>query len=268
MKVAIQDALTSGNCTGALINAQKLYLSVYTDNEVRMLYASAQACAAGINMYTVYQNITSLGGANPIGAIVGMFPSATDDSKAQSAGYALDALQTIITPGTVVGSVDQTVPDAFNSGSVVFGDMTENARVYALFVTMANVGTLGNRYGNPDASNNQQADFTWTTKALVQADSTGYACQLASSFLVMLDSFAGVATLLPSGPRSAVDSAATLLGAVDTAGYNVCHVVNGFSDSVCKAAGRRLRNRASCIESDQIASYAAGVITGINAGWL
>ena len=263
----IQNALTRGDCTTALVHSTRLYESQYSNNEIRMLYVSSQGCNAGINMYRVYQELVSLSSANPIGEFVRIFPSTTADSKLQSTWAGLDALQTVLLPGAVVSSADQTAPNAYNRGSVLLQDLTEDARIYGFYLSMALIGAAGNRFGSPDSSYAQQVDFSWTTRALVQADTTGTACSLASGLLLFLESASFIQSKLPGSAASAVGSALGFLGAVTAFGDAKCLATTG-SASVCSAAKQRLHYRGACDETSAAAAYAAGLIEGLNTLWL
>jgi len=269
----IENALTKGDCTTALIHSTRLYESEYSDNKIRMLYVSAQGCRAGINMYGVYQELTSLSSANPVGEFVRIFPSTTADSRLQSTWAGLDALQTVLIPGSVVASADRTLPNAYNPGSVLLQDLTEEAKIYGFYVSMALIGTAGNRFGNPDSTYNQQSDFTWTTKALVQADTTETACSLAAGLLNFLESAAVIQSKLPAGAASAVGAALSLLNGVTTAGDLKCQAPvaaggGGGSAANCANAKQRVHYRGACAESDLNAAFAAGLVEGLNALWL
>jgi hypothetical protein len=269
----VENALTRGDCTTALIHSTRLYESEYSDNRIRMLYVSSQGCRAGINMYGVYQELTSLSSANPIGEFVRIFPSTTADSRLQSTWAGLDALQTVLIPGSVVASADRTEPNAYNSGSVLLQDLTEDAKIYGFYLSMAMIGTAGNRFGNPDTSYNQQSDFTWTTRALVQSDTTGTACSLAAGLLNFLESAAVIQSKLPSSAATAVGSALGILSVVTTAGELKCMAplaAGGGAGSAanCANAKQRLHYRGACSESDLNAAFAAGLIEGLNAIWL
>jgi hypothetical protein len=263
----IQNALTRGDCTTALVHSTRLYESEYSNNEIRMLYVSSQGCKAGINMYRVYQEILSLSSANPVGEFVRIFPSSTADSKLQSTWAGIDALQTVLLPGAVVSTADQTAPNAFNRGSVLLQDLSEDARIYGFYLSMALIGAAGNRFGNPDSSYNQQTDFTWTSKGLVRADTTGTACSLAAGLLLFLDSATFIQTKLPSSAASAVGAALSILNAVTAVGDAECLAATG-SASACAVAKQRLHYRGACDETEAAAAYAAGLIKGLNTLWL
>jgi hypothetical protein len=264
----IENALTRGDCTTALIQSTRLYESEYSDNRVRMLYVSSQGCRAGINMYEVYEELLSLSSANPIGEFVRIFPSSSSDSKLQSTWAAIDAVQTVLLPGAVVGTADQTAPNAFNRGSVLTQDLTDDARIYGFFLSMALLGTAGNRFGTPDSSYNQVLDYIWTTKALVQADTTGTACSLATGLLLFLDSAQYIQSKLPASSASAVGAALGILNGITTYGNTKCLAATSGSAPLCAAAKQRLLYRGACSETDAAAAYAAGVIEGLNALWL
>ena len=277
MKIDIRNALTTGNCSLALDLSTKLYQSAYSDNDTRMLYASAHACNVGINLYSLIDQITAADFSSPdqiFKSLVKIFPSRTAlDSRLQSSWYAQDALQAMLKGGTVLASVDQTYANSYNPGSVLQRDHIDDANVYLVFIAMSEIGTTLNRYGyaatdDPAALNYAQAvTLPWITQALIKADTSTAGCGLASGLLNMFDSISSLITLVSGGTSASLASILTnLQTAVTTAGTTQC-TVDGFSASQCAAALTRLRYRASCTEQDPIASAAAGIIQGVNAGW-
>lgn len=266
----VQNALTRGDCTTALVHSTRLYESPYTNNEIRMLYVSSQSCRAGVNMYRIFEELTSLSSANPIGEIVRIFPSTAADSKLQSAWAALDALQTVLVPGAVVGTSDRTLPNEHNPGSVLLQDLTADAQIFGFYLAMALIGTSGNRFGSPDSNYAQGGDLIWTTKSLVQADTTGSACSLAAGLLLFIDSATAIQSRLPSSAASAVGVVLNVLngplGPVSQ-GDQTCLAAVG-SATTCALAKQRLRYRGACSESDAAAAYAAGMVDGFNNIWL
>jgi hypothetical protein len=170
-------------------------------------------------------------------------------------------------PGAVVATADQTAPNSFNRGSVLTQDLTEDARIYGFFLSMALLGASGNRFGNPSPTYGQGTDYTWTTKVRVQADTTGTACSLATGLLLFLDSAQFIQSKLPSSSASAVGAALGILNGVITFGDAKCLLATG-SAPVCTAAKQRLLYRGACEETDAAAAYAAGLIEGLNTLWL
>ena len=288
MEFDIQNALTNNDCTTAITLSTLLYNSQYSDNTIRMLFASSQGCNVGIQLYPL---ITSLGTANfstpdnMFKSMVQLFPSQFAlDSKEQSTLLMQDALQSILNPATVVGAPNQVVANAFNIGSDLTRDHTPDANAFLVFTAMAGVGTNLNRNGYvagdnpaalafaPDAASALfAAGTTWNTKARIKADTTQQGCALASSLYNMFDAIAAVSNLT-AGP---IKQAFGLIGLVqsliiDPAGLNQCTTVDGFTAQQCADAAIRLRFRGACLEQDPAASWAAGVIIAITnpaTGW-
>jgi len=278
LKIDIQNALTAGNCSQAIDLSKQLYFSSYTDNDVRMLYASSLACNIGIKLYPLISQIgdSDFSNADAIfKSLVRLFPSRTAlDSKLQSGWFAQDALQAMLNPGTVIGPIDAINAGTENPGSVLARDRVTDANVYLVFIAMSELGTSLNRYGF-NASDDpatlgyaQQVDLPWQTLLDVKADTSGAACGTASA---MLNLFDGIEAMIEAAAGSTTDSLSDILtqleSAAETAANTQCSVIDGFSASQCAAAITRLRDRASCGESDPIASTAAGIIQGINFLW-
>ncbi len=278
--IDIQNALTVGNCTNAITLSTQLYQSTYTNNDVRMLYASAQACNMGIQLYTLIQNIgqANLGSPDDIfKTLVKLFPSkAATDSNLQSSWYAIDALQSILNPGAVVAPENLTYAGSNNPGSIKYQDRTDDANTYLVFLSMATVGTSLNRYGYGPADDpatlgyNKVLALPWTSQALVQADATYAACSLASGMYNMFDSIQAVGNIVSSSLGAALSGVTNLLKAgMDLQGIADCMAIYGVGATTqCNAGIARLRFRGACVEQGPSAAAAGGVIKVINAGWL
>lgn len=276
-----ENALTNFECDVALEKIKPLYGSKYSNNEIRMLYASAQGCKAGIRFYSMLQSITGATWGSPdavFKSLVEIFPSTTSDSRLASSWYAIDILQTIIKPGSVIAPAD-AVGDTFNPGSILAQDRSDDANMYLVFLSMSSVGTSLNRFGfNPTddpaaLAYAQQVDLAWTTKAAVLADTTGSACALASGLYNMFDAIDATGGILSGSIGTTLSAiAATLQGAIDAAADAQCTSPNPVGDNYsqveCDAAKARIRARSACSEQDAAASIAAGVMKAINAGWL
>jgi hypothetical protein len=277
MKIDIRNALTINNCSDAIVLSTRLYNSAYSDNEIRMLYASAHACNMGIQLYDLIDQITSASLNSPdaiFKSLVKIFPSRTAlDTRLQSGWFAQDALQSILKPGSVVASNDANPSSANNPGSVLSRDRTDDANMYLTFVAMGEVGTSLNRYGynasdDPAAMGYAQSILIpFDSQALIKADASGAGCSLASGLLNMFDGIRSVITLVSGSTSASLNNILTNLETVTLlAGKNAC-TTDGFSSNQCDAAAQRLRYRASCTESDSIASFAGGIVNGINLGW-
>jgi len=282
MKVEIRNSLTRADCDSAVELSTLLFESAYSDNEIRMLHASSLGCKAGIKLYNVVDELTSFGGANPIGQFARIFPSSLSDQKLESGWFALDALQSMLKPGVVIGSGDRIGDDSRNPGSVLYTDRTEDSNSYAFFISMSVIGGTLSRYGNPNAGGgySQGANLPWTTRAAVIADTSGTACGIAAGFLNYFDSFSAIQSLLPSsasGPISTMLTAiqAPIVDGVTGIPVHPCNNMGGLeycklqvSAAECDLAKIRLRYRASCSETAAIGHFAAGMIQCINALWL
>ena len=139
LKRDIRNALSNSSCDEAVILATPLYQSQYSDNEVRNLYASAQACVAGIRFFTTLDNI-SQGDFTSLSAffrtVVQIFPSRTGlDSKMQASWNAQDALMAMLNPASVLAPFQAFNLNSFNPASVRHFDRTADANLFLIFVT-------------------------------------------------------------------------------------------------------------------------------------
>lgn len=273
----IRNNLSTMNCASALDLSKQLFDSRYSNNEIRMLYASAHGCNVDIRLYPLIDAI-SVSDFSTLDAIfkslVRLFPSRTTlDSKLQSTWVMQDALQAILDPGVVIGASDQNVINDYNTGSLVARDRTDDGNAFLIFAAMAGVGTSLNRYGynitdDPAAlAYAQVLPLTWITQALIKGDISHAGCSLASSLLNMFDAINAVSDLTSGSISAAFSAIASAQAVVDLAGETRC-TADGFTIGQCRVAAQRLRYRDSCFENDAIASYAAGVIQSINTGWL
>ncbi len=277
MIIDTQLALTTNDCVSAIEISKLLYYSKYSDNEIRMLYASAQACNAGVILYDVLDELllADLSNADTIfRSLVRIFPSRTStDSRFQSAVYSVLSLQTILKTGVVVGVADSIKDGEFNPGSLLTRDRTSDANTFLVFISMASIGTALNRYGfnsNDDPATlnyAQQVNLPWTTRVLVQGDTTNAACDIASGFLNMTDSINAVVALMDGSTASVLSSINSILVPAITLAMNNRCTADGGTALQCSVAQARLRYRGACQENAFSASSAAGVIEGINAGW-
>lgn len=277
MKVQIKQSLTTNDCATAILLSTQIYNSTYVDNESRMLYASAQACNMGLQLFPLLDEISSSNFSTQdaiIRTFVRSFPSSSADSRTVSAGLAQDAVQSILNNGVVTAPVDQILFNSFNTGSVVFSDRTLDANSYLIFVSMGELGTVFNRYGYVAGdtavahSYGKGINLTWTTEALVTADTTGSACQVSSGFLNLFDGINAVISYLGGSTSTQLQKVLTLLQtAVTTGGVAYCQSV-GHTATSCDAALRRLRYRGACAELTAAAAVTAGIVQGVNAAWL
>ncbi|NDG85420.1 MAG: hypothetical protein EBX52_10360 [Proteobacteria bacterium] len=290
MMIDIQNALTQQDCASALLNSKKLFDSPYTDNRVRMLYANALACRAGFRMYDVMSELTSFSSPNAIGQFPRVFPSTAGDQKLESGWLAQDVVQSILTPGSVVGAFDQISAFANNPGSVLASDRTSDSNYYGFYMSMMVIGNTLSRYGNTSATTGagwgQGTDLVWTDKDSVKNDPTGSACGLASAFLNFIDGYNQVQASGIFGVGGA--ALGVMITGLDTivvtGGTGACAASGGiyycekFYDPVgpssvgtvlrCAQGKERLRYRGACAERDESALVAAGMLQCVNTIWL
>lgn len=278
MMFDIRGALSSGNCASALELSKRLFESEYSNNEVRMLYASSYGCTAGVALYDLIDKVGSTDfSVNLFKALVQLFPSSSStDTKMQSLWFMQDVLQTALIPGTVLSSFDSNVMNPYNTGSVLFRDRIDDANVLLLFSSMANVGVSLNRYGNPNLDYSQGTTLLsiWPNQTAVKNDPVHASCAIASAMTNWSDSVDAI-KVIASGPLGTSLNAISIImgqivGGTTSAGYVKC-----FTDvanaTKCERAYERLRYRESCYESDKdpdsISSYAVGILGGIDALW-
>jgi hypothetical protein len=273
----IRNNLSTMNCVSALNLSKQLFDSKYSDNDIRMLYASAHGCNVDIRLYPLLDAIsvsdfTSLDAI--LKSLVRLFPSRTAlDTKLQSTWIMQDVLQSILNPGVVIGASDQNVINAYNTGSLLARDRTDDGNAFLVFSAMAGVGTSLNRYGYGASDDPvsfgyaQVLPLTWVTQALIKADTVHSGCSLASSMMNMFDAINAISDLTSGSINEAFSLISSAQTAIDTAGTTQC-TTDGFTVEQCEIAAARLRYRDGCFEQDAVASYAAGVIQAIEAGWL
>lgn len=280
-KAAILDAtnvfLSSGDCEGALSTIENLYSSRYTDNEVRLIRASAHGCNAGINLFKLLGDLgdNDLGPPEFWNTMAKLFPSETTDSRAESAMFATDALMAALKSGTVVPTDAKVNSETRNPGSVFAEDRVDDSNFYMIFVSMALIGTLENRYGSPDSTSfNKGNALPWEDPADVDEDG----CAFVGAIMNLLDSAGqlnlgeGIALAISSSVGEIEDNVVSLgceLGCQNP----VC----GFAAGECTPCPTLIRNRKGCDfngDNDQkkAACAASGIVYVLNNdtsfGWL
>ena len=129
------DFLTSGQCQQAIDTLTPLYNSIYVDNEIRITYASAWACAGGFNFAALIGAIKNLGSGDIWSAFVSADYSA---SYADSHVYLLDQ------------AVQYVRKVSSNASSYSAAFRTEDANIYMVFLQMQiisstiSISTMGN----------------------------------------------------------------------------------------------------------------------------
>lgn len=292
-----EKALTTSDCATALQLILPLYNSANSDNAIRMVTASAYACDANIDFFpllgTLVSNASTLNGGGLWSLLAETFPSVQGkDHVVEGALLAEDALQATLQNGIPVLKQYQTNPGTDNVGSVYASDRTSDSNIYMLLVSMAGIGGLESRNGNPSASYHKQAALPWATAATMTADG----CAYAASILNLIDSIGAVGSVLPASEQTAFGNISTAFNTILTYACNVglnstgaypippsgtpanlggatsTWVSSGCTLTTGTGCPYTLRNRASCtgLATDPNSCAAAGIINFINsssAGW-
>lgn len=274
---AVNQDLSFEDCASALDRIEGLYNSGLTDNQVRILRASAHGCNAGINFFKLVSDLT---GANltPPGfwqTMAKMFVSTTKDSKLESAWFAQDALFATLKKGIVVSSANQVNTGTDNPGSLQASDRVDDSNLYLIIVSMVQIGALENRFGAPNASNEYKKGnaLPWTTAATVDSNGCGY----AAAILNLLDGVEAISNLDKLSKLK--DTVSTLKSGIINPGCDLgCQLPGcGFAAGDCNPCPIGLRHKTGCSATGTTAQLkaacaAAGLVTAINSdtnfGWL
>ncbi len=287
-------ALTTSDCSTALELLLPVYNSSDTDNEVRMLTASAYACWANINYFKligdIVTNSATLASSGFWNFASQDFPSTIgQDHVAEGALLSQDALLATLKTGIPVLPSGAINSGTYNEGSVYSLDRIDDSNLYLIFTALAGIGSLQNRYGSPNSSYHPQSALPWTTAANVSTDGCGY----ASSILNFVDAIEAAKNIVPSNLKNTLTSISTnFSAAIDLACDYGCTgqkppaiaplnpsnkwVASGCSYATgCTTSHKcpsTLRNRGSCTASttDLNSCAAAGITNFINyssLGW-
>jgi hypothetical protein len=284
--------LTTGDCTDALITILPLYNSSNTDNQVRMLTASAYACEAGVNFFSVLTNMTT--DANTLtgtfwGYFAQLFPSTSADKVVESAGYGMDTLMTALIPGQVILPSDLLNTTSVNPASLNVNDRIGDSNIYMLMVSMAAIGGAESRYGNPNSTYHPQSNPPLPFNDNV-TKMTDEGCIYAAGILNFFDSIAPASAVLSSQVASVLAQIQTFSvaqyfdtacdygckGTVPSAGQDLltlnptgkwnatgCSIAAG-----CGGCPKNLRDDTQChpnVANDPGACAAAGLVNLVNA---
>jgi hypothetical protein len=282
---ATYQAIDEGDCTTAISVAASAYNSASSNNEIRMAYAQAYACAAGVDLltltYNISQKINSSGAASIWGFLASNFPSTTtptDDKIPQKAIASLEALFAILEPNTLVSSAYSVNASTYNPMSVYADDRTTDANTLALFVTLPLIGSLLYRYGDINSKDERTVDLPWANTSFASISSTPWStsgtiasdgCALAAGVLNLYDQINIIVDEASSSTASAFFSIQTILTEGLDAGCELaCSLC--ASAGACTSCPQLLRYPGSCTNSntDPNTCAAIGVITFVNASWV
>lgn len=299
----VDAALTVGNCKEAVSAIEPIYHSSQSDNEVRLKAAAAYGCYADINFFKLLgelgQNAASIAtGSGFWSTMAKLFSSVQGSDYIPEGGlFGIDALQAVLKPGALVLSAFQVNAGSNNIGSVLYTDRTADSNIYLTFMSMAALGGLASRHGDPDPSTHiKRQSLPWVQYTQMTPDSEG--CALVSSMFNSLDAMQGTGQAIGGSVQAAFQTVTTILtAAYDLACIAGCSGVNdttlnnafpGFLKKpndpttgnngwvatgcsgvglVCAGCPTELRDRRKCTgELDQYSCAAAGMINFLNAG--
>lgn len=306
-RAAILDAvniyLNSGQCEKAIELIDPLYNSAQTDNEVRYARAASYGCAAGVSNFF---STTTAVLANRLDAAVGegsylwrtaskiFYPtglwnthpsfSTNIDRRIVGAANAMDALMSVVKKGVVVSTTNKINASSANPGSLSYADREDDANLTMLFVSLAGVGAVQNRYSDTQtaASYKKSRNIGWTMAKPngfeIAADIGVDGCIYAASVLNVFDSFSAVENILPKNLKdafTAIKAIQTLLDAACEAGCtgainSGCSLPSG-SCTTCPASLKYWNSCSPTVANDKNSCAAAGIIrfldTNTNVGW-
>lgn len=294
----VDKALTIGDCNTAVDKIQPLYNSANTDNSVRLKAASAYGCDARINFFKLVGDIaarsTDIMANNSSGfwqVMTEFFPSeAGKDYVVEGAYFGTDALQAALAPGAVILPMYQVNPTSYNPGSVFTTDRVSDANIYLVFMSMAAIGGVQNRYGVPNpATFKKTIDLTWTKADAAGIENDG--CAYAASILNFVDSVEALSGVVGGDTSATLTTiAGTFKTGLNAACRTGCYdaaalppagaplhgenwVATGCTAAVkCEECPKELRDRTRCTrdKTNPISCAAAGLVNYINEtdyGW-
>ncbi len=286
---AVHVALSKEDCTTAITLIEPAYHSQYSSDEIRKARAAAHGCAANINLFSL---ITDLADNNLAGSgfwitMAKLFPSMQGDSRVVAGQYALDALLAVRKPGSLTDASNLVNTGTSNVGSLIASDRTDESNLYLLFVSMALIGSLQNRYSETDPSTyhrTRKLGYTsanpdgWEIATNVNTDG----CTYAGSVLHLIDSITQVGESMPGNLGSTFGTLGSALSmALDLACDQGCQGVAGIGNypsgcsmpaGSCNPCPTALKNRNACTAAvnDKASCAAAGIAHFINTdplGW-
>lgn len=300
---AVDSALTVGDCQTALQAIQPLYESSQSDNDVRLRTASAYACYSKINFFGLIGDMIENSSAIASGmgfwsTMAKLFPStAGSDYVVEGSLLGIDALQAVLKPGALILPAFQVNAGSYNIGSIFYTDRMSESNIYMTFLSMAAVGSIASRYGDPDPTTYiKRQSLPWVTYS--QMTSTSDGCGLVSGMFNSLDAMKSTGAVVGGSVEQAFSTVTLLLGAaydvacivgcsglndaaivaalpgflkkpIDPATGNNGWIATGCSGSgvVCTGCPTELRDRKKCTgQADAVSCAAAGMVNFLNAG--
>jgi hypothetical protein len=278
--------LTNSDCGDALSTILPLYNSTYSNNQVRLITASAYGCDAEINFFQVVTNLgldaNTLSTASLFGYLAQIFPSTTADKVVESAGYGMEVLLTTLTTGEVIAPASLINSTSDNPGSLLYSDRIADSNLYMLMMSMATMGGAASRLGNKTTFHplSSTSPFPWTDNTVSM---TTEGCTVAAATQNFLDVLAAEALVLSGSASAALQQVEGYIStsSLDAACEAGCKGTalplpnwksSGCTLSTCGNGGHcpaAIRDWNQCkpnVANDPIACASAGVINLLNTG--
>ncbi len=279
----VDQSLSQQQCAEALATIEEYYpRSGCGTDEIRTARASANACAANVNFFTL---VDGLANSNLLGdelwiSLTRLFPSSLNDQRVIGGQNALDSLFALRQPGVLTPPEYVINSATEHPGTLLAGQRTADANLYGMLVSMSLIGSLQNRFGAPSATfrKTQKLGATagnpngWEVATSVDVN----ACTYAGSILTLFDSIGQLGTTLGtslggSAGSALVTAASTFSSALNFACDDGCDAC-GLPAGTCSVCPVTLRNRYACtgVATDAATCAAAGIVEFINTspvGW-
>jgi hypothetical protein len=223
--------LSKGECGAALEAIEPVYSSPQVDDEVRIIRASAYACAATYNLLTMAGNFA--GASDQFAALAKSMGNSNGDGARGAIYQAVDVLTE-------------------NGNKLVASQRSVEVNNYMVFLQLGVMGAILRNYGSPAADGAQGANLIYNGNGGSPAGemSDVDACALAASLSFISDSFSG-SSLNDGDTASFANSINTMCVA---AGLTSCNDISK-SRNACTGGNNADSQRAELI------------VTGINGAW-
>ncbi len=277
----VHSLLTRGLCDAAIDTIEPLYESIYTNNEIRLVRASAHGCKAGINYFDLLNGLVQNSSTLIIGGGLWTFltqyfyhsTQRTVEDRFRSGWFATDSLFAILNTGVVVPAAFQVNTSTNNVGSVLVQHRTNESNLYLIFISMAVIGATQSRYGDPDTTNyRKNQDLSWISTTLMETEGCAYAASIvnmldgineASNFIgpLIRTALSGIGTAFTSQINQACDLGCRGLNPDLTASGDASCT---YAAGACTPCLDLLRNRNICSTDTQASCAASGIVRYIN----
>ena len=203
LKDEVNILLTNEECQQAISLITTLYNSEWSDDEARILFASAHACHASIDFFEVLRdlidNASNLTGTGMFSTISNLFKPKTGDdvfkidSRLESSYLASEALMSVLDTGVTIPSQYSINSGTNNPGSLIAENRTAEANLNLFMVSLATLGHTQHRRGGASTNGLQTVTFPFRLEAGLDGTNVEEksGCAYASALLNMIDGIDG-----------------------------------------------------------------------------